>query len=157
VICHREPFRRDSFLPRGLAPNTWQAREYRTAPKRRSPDEDETGTLEARVSVCLRPSFDRGRSDALSTPLTSSAQQTTTPAKESNIITVRLSNFSFEPDHLRLKTGVPVRLCLVTRAAVGTISVLPRSSRPAAFYPARRRRRMVRLVSGAIVYLAPPR
>jgi hypothetical protein len=56
---------------------------------------------------------------ALSTPLKSSAQQTTTPANESNTITVRLSNFSFDPDHLRLKTGVPIRLRLVNESGGG--------------------------------------
>jgi plastocyanin len=77
---------------------------------------------------------------ALSTPLTSSAQQTTTPANESNTITVRLSNFSFDPDHLRLKTGVPVRLRLVNESGGGhdfsaptffaASSFLPGSSAP---------------------------
>jgi plastocyanin len=77
---------------------------------------------------------------AFSAPLTSSAQQTTAPANESNTITVRLSNFSFDPDHLRLKTGVPVRLRLVNESGGGhdfsaptffaASSFLPGSSAP---------------------------
>jgi plastocyanin len=56
-----------------------------------------------------------------STPLSESgnAQQTATPAGESEIITVRLSNFAFDPNHLRLKAGVPVRLRLVSESNGG--------------------------------------
>ena len=34
-------------------------------------------------------------------------------------ITIRLSNFSFEPDHLRLRAGVPIRLRLVNESGGG--------------------------------------
>ena len=36
-----------------------------------------------------------------------------TPAGHAEIITVRLSNFAYDPDHLRLRANVPVRLRLV--------------------------------------------
>ncbi len=35
------------------------------------------------------------------------------PATAGQTVTVTLSNFAFEPEHLRLKAGVPVRLRLV--------------------------------------------
>jgi len=35
------------------------------------------------------------------------------PAAAGQTVTVTLSNFAFEPEHLRLKAGVPVRLRLV--------------------------------------------
>ncbi len=35
------------------------------------------------------------------------------PAAAGQTVTVTLSNFAFEPEHLRLKVGVPVRLRLV--------------------------------------------
>ena len=41
------------------------------------------------------------------------AQPTTAPASEIQTVTVRLSNFAFDPEHLRLKANVPVRLRLV--------------------------------------------
>src|SRR5664279_4992350 len=76
---------------------------------------------------------------AFSAPLSGSAQQTTASAN-SNVITVRLSNFAFDPDHLRLKTGVPVRLRLVNESGGGhdfsspaffaASSFLPGSSAP---------------------------
>jgi plastocyanin len=56
---------------------------------------------------------------AFSAPLSSIAQQTTPPTSEGNAITVRLSNFAFDPDHLRLKAGVPVRLRLVNESSGG--------------------------------------
>src|SRR6185312_3922259 len=34
-------------------------------------------------------------------------------------ITIQLSNFAFEPDHLRLRAGVPVRLRLVNESGGG--------------------------------------
>ena len=40
---------------------------------------------------------------AISMPLLGGAQQTAAPASESNVITVRMSNFAFDPDHLRLR------------------------------------------------------
>ena len=40
-----------------------------------------------------------------STPLSGSAQQATVPAAESETIIVRLSNFTLNPEHLRLKLG----------------------------------------------------
>ena len=42
-----------------------------------------------------------------------SAQPTTGPASEIQTVTVSLSNFAFDPEHLRLKANVPVRLRLV--------------------------------------------
>jgi plastocyanin len=54
-----------------------------------------------------------------STPLLGSAQQTMAPASEIKTITVRLSNFAFDPDHLRLKAGVPIRLRLVNESNGG--------------------------------------
>jgi plastocyanin len=50
---------------------------------------------------------------AFLTPLSGGAQQTKAVAGETETIIVRLSNFAFEPEHLRLKAGVPVRLRLV--------------------------------------------
>lgn len=47
------------------------------------------------------------------------AQQTTAPGGESEIVTVRLSNFAFDPNHLRLKAGVPIRLRLVNESNGG--------------------------------------
>ncbi|HEY4042757.1 MAG TPA: cupredoxin domain-containing protein [Rhodopila sp.] len=44
--------------------------------------------------------------------LPSNAQQTPAPHSPTDTITVRLSNFAFAPDHLRLKAGVPLRLRL---------------------------------------------
>jgi plastocyanin len=75
-----------------------------------------------------------------STPLSGSAQQTTAPASEIKTVTVRLSNFAFDPDHLRLKVGLPIRLRLVNESSGGhdfnapalfaASSVLPGGSEP---------------------------
>jgi hypothetical protein len=54
-----------------------------------------------------------------STPPLGSAQQTTASAGGSEIITVRLSNFAFGPDHLRLKAGMPIRLRLMNESNGG--------------------------------------
>lgn len=54
---------------------------------------------------------------SLSGPFSGNCQQTTPPASET--ITVRLSNFAFEPNRLRLKAGVPVRLRLVNESGGG--------------------------------------
>jgi plastocyanin len=54
---------------------------------------------------------------SLSAPSSGNCQQTTPPASET--ITVRLSNFAFDPNHLRLKAGVPVRLRLVNESGGG--------------------------------------
>jgi uncharacterized cupredoxin-like copper-binding protein len=51
--------------------------------------------------------------------LSGHAQPTTAPAGNSETITVRLSNFSFTPEHLRLKAGVPVRLRLMNESTGG--------------------------------------
>ena len=56
---------------------------------------------------------------ALSTPLSGNAQQAATPALPTETITVRLSSFAFDPDHLRLKVAVPVRLRLVNESSGG--------------------------------------
>ena len=53
----------------------------------------------------------------LSVPLSGNCQQATAPI--SGTITVRLSNFTFEPNRLRLKVGVPVRLRLVNESGGG--------------------------------------
>jgi plastocyanin len=76
-----------------------------------------------------------------STPSSGSAQQTTAPARDIDTITVRLSNFAFDPDHLRLKAGTPVRLRLVNETGGGhdfsspaffaASSILPGGSSPA--------------------------
>jgi plastocyanin len=73
-------------------------------------------------------------------PRSSSAQQTTAPAGMRETITVRLTNFAFDPEHLRLKAGVPVRLRLVNESGGGhdfsapaffaASSVLPGGSLP---------------------------
>jgi plastocyanin len=76
-----------------------------------------------------------------STPSSGSAQQTAAPARDIDTITVRLSNFAFDPDHLRLKAGTPVRLRLVNETGGGhdfsspaffaASSILPGGSSPA--------------------------
>lgn len=68
-----------------------------------------------RIALCLVIAL-----AAFSTPLAkSSAQQTTAPADERNTVTVRMSNFAFDPNHLRFKAGVPVRLRLVNESGGG--------------------------------------
>ena len=42
------------------------------------------------------------------------AEQTSATAGAAQTVTVRLSNFAYDPDHLRLKANVPVRLRLVS-------------------------------------------
>jgi plastocyanin len=39
--------------------------------------------------------------------------QATAPPSDSGTVTVRLSNFAFDPEHIRLKAGAPVRLRFV--------------------------------------------
>jgi plastocyanin len=73
-------------------------------------------------------------------PRSGIAQQTPAPASMGETITVRLTNFAFDPDHLRLKAGVPVRLRLVNESSGGhdfsapalfaASSVLPGGSAP---------------------------
>ncbi|MEA2737605.1 MAG: hypothetical protein QOH05_912 [Acetobacteraceae bacterium] len=49
-----------------------------------------------------------------------SGEQRTAPlANDGETITVRLSSFAFDPDHLRLKGGMPVRLRLVNESSGG--------------------------------------
>jgi plastocyanin len=55
----------------------------------------------------------------LSTPPIARGQQTTALAGVTETITVRLSNFAFDPDHLRLKAGAPIRLHLVNESSGG--------------------------------------
>ncbi|MGD0107694.1 MAG: hypothetical protein ABSC06_27195 [Rhodopila sp.] len=50
---------------------------------------------------------------ACSTQPTAPLQQIAQPPGEGATITVQLSDFAFDPDHLRLKAGTPVRLRLV--------------------------------------------
>ncbi len=51
------------------------------------------------------------------------AQGSAAPARGLSVgpqtITIRLSNFAFEPDHLRLRAGVPIRLRLVNVSGGG--------------------------------------
>jgi plastocyanin len=47
------------------------------------------------------------------------AQKTTAPDGGTEIVTVRLSNFAFDPKHLQLKAGVPIRLRLVNESNGG--------------------------------------
>jgi plastocyanin len=56
---------------------------------------------------------------ALSMPRTGSAQRSPAPVSDGETITVRLSNFAFDPDHLRLKAGLLVRLRLVNESGGG--------------------------------------
>jgi plastocyanin len=49
----------------------------------------------------------------------SKAQRPAPPANEGAVVTVRMSNFAFTPDHLRLKVGVPMRLRLVNESGGG--------------------------------------
>jgi len=51
---------------------------------------------------------------ALSAPLSASAQATKPTGSAIETFTVRLSNFAFDPEHLRLKANAPVRLRLVS-------------------------------------------
>jgi len=54
-----------------------------------------------------------------STPSSGTAQQTTAPTRDIVTIAVRLSSFAFDPDHLRLKASVPIRLRLVNESSGG--------------------------------------
>ena len=49
----------------------------------------------------------------------SKQERTTVLANDAETITVRLSNFAFEPAYLRLKAGVPVRLHLANESNGG--------------------------------------
>jgi uncharacterized cupredoxin-like copper-binding protein len=51
---------------------------------------------------------------ALLLPLWASAEGTKPAASGIETITVRLSNFAFDPEHLRLKANAPIRLRLVS-------------------------------------------
>src|SRR6202044_2103775 len=46
-------------------------------------------------------------------------QRTIAAEGKSEIVTVRLSNFAFDPNYLRLKAGVPIRLQLVNESNGG--------------------------------------
>jgi plastocyanin len=77
---------------------------------------------------------------AILAPASGSGQQTAASANESETITVRLSNFAFEPNHLRFKAGTPIRLRLVNDSGGGhdfsapsffaASSVMPGSAAP---------------------------
>jgi plastocyanin len=45
------------------------------------------------------------------------AQPVMAPAGAGDTVTVRLSDFAYDPDHLRLRTGVPVRLHLANEGS----------------------------------------
>jgi uncharacterized cupredoxin-like copper-binding protein len=73
---------------------------------------------------------------ACSSHPTVSSRQTATPIVSGTTITVRLSNFAFDPENLRFKAGEPVRLRLVNDsggdhdfAAPGFFGVKQRSAR----------------------------
>ncbi|HEX3573628.1 MAG TPA: cupredoxin domain-containing protein [Rhodopila sp.] len=40
-------------------------------------------------------------------------------ANDAALLTVRMSNFAFDPDHLRLKAGIPVRLRFINESSGG--------------------------------------
>jgi plastocyanin len=73
-------------------------------------------------------------------PSSGTAQQTTAPTRDIESVTVRLSSFAFDPDHLQLKAGVPIRLRLVNESGGGhdfsapaffaASTLLPSSSAP---------------------------
>ncbi|HXA22312.1 MAG TPA: cupredoxin domain-containing protein [Acetobacteraceae bacterium] len=46
-------------------------------------------------------------------------QQPATPTDNGETITIRLSNFAFDPEQIRLKAGVPIRLRLVNESDGG--------------------------------------
>jgi plastocyanin len=54
-----------------------------------------------------------------SAPSSGIAQQTTAPTRDIENITVRLSSFAFDPAHLRLRAGLPIRLRLVNDSGGG--------------------------------------
>jgi uncharacterized cupredoxin-like copper-binding protein len=56
---------------------------------------------------------------ACSTQPTASSGPTTMSVSDRETVTVLLSNFSFEPDHIRLRAGEPVRLRLVNESNGG--------------------------------------
>jgi plastocyanin len=49
----------------------------------------------------------------------SSQQRNAAAVNDAPILTVRMSNFAFDPDHLRLKAGIPVRLRLTNESSGG--------------------------------------
>ena len=57
--------------------------------------------------------------EVFSAPSSGTAQQTTAPTHDIETITVRLSSFAFDPSHIRLKAGVPIRLRLVNESGGG--------------------------------------
>ncbi|MBV8092979.1 MAG: cupredoxin domain-containing protein [Acetobacteraceae bacterium] len=77
---------------------------------------------------------------AFSAPPSGRAQQAPAPAGVSETITVRMSNFAFDPEYLRLKAGVPVRFRFLNESRGGhdfsapaffaASSTLPGSSAP---------------------------
>jgi uncharacterized cupredoxin-like copper-binding protein len=50
---------------------------------------------------------------------TGTVQRTVIPLSDGETITVRLSSFALDPEQIRLKAGVPVRLCLVNESDGG--------------------------------------
>jgi plastocyanin len=50
---------------------------------------------------------------------TGTAQRTAVPVADGKTITVELSSFAFNPEQIRLKTGVPIRLRLVNESDGG--------------------------------------
>ncbi len=56
---------------------------------------------------------------AFSVPPSGSVERATAPISDGETITVRLSSFAFDPEHLRLKAGVPLRLRLVNESDGG--------------------------------------
>jgi plastocyanin len=69
------------------------------------------------------------------TPIGAMAQTPQEPAAAPVVIPIRLSNFAFTPDHLRLRVGVPVRLQLVNESSGGHSFVAPAFFAASAFAP----------------------
>jgi plastocyanin len=56
---------------------------------------------------------------AFSAPPSSSVERSTAPINDGETITIRLLSFAFDPEHLRLKAAVPLRLRLVNESNGG--------------------------------------
>jgi plastocyanin len=48
-----------------------------------------------------------------------STERTTAPGADGGTVTIHLSDFAFDPEHVRLKAGVPVRLRFVNESGNG--------------------------------------
>jgi plastocyanin len=61
--------------------------------------------------------------------------QASAPPADGGTVTVRLSNFAFDPDHIRLKAGVPVRLRFVNESDGGHDFSAPKFMAASSFPP----------------------